>query len=129
MLIDAKDLQGSKIALNTKKVVRLRNSYGAIEPKNSVKLDLEGKQIFVSDKIEGLVKRIRKHERLAKLTTPVGIAVYVAADRVVDVHEPSEADDHPNAKAVVSIDINQKATIDQQVKEKVEKVLNAINDA
>jgi len=128
MLIDTKDLNGSTIAINTSKVIRLRKNYGHAEPKKSVTLDLKGKRIYVSDKLPDLVDRIREHEPLAELTTPVGTQIFVAADRVVDVRKPSDINDHPNAKAVVSLHVNQKTVVDQQVAETVAKARNAIND-
>ncbi len=129
MLINAKDLSSSTIAINTSKVIRLRKKYGPAEPKKSVTLDLEGTRISVSGKLADLVDRIREHEPLAGLTTPVGTAIFVAADRVVDIRKPSDINHHPNAKAVISLHVSQKTIVDQQVTETVAKARNAINDA
>lgn len=129
MLINAKDLNGSKIAINTSKVIRLRAAYGPHEPKKSITVDLEGKRISVSDKLSDLVDRVREHEPLAELTTPVGLSVFVAAERAVDIQKPSDINHHPAAKAVVAIHVSQKTVIHQQVTESVTKARDIINDA
>ncbi|MEO0680236.1 MAG: hypothetical protein AAF192_07455 [Pseudomonadota bacterium] len=125
MLIPYKDLEGGDAAFKSDAFVRMRQTYGDFEPEGAVSIRVVSRRIFAGGAPDDLLAGLSPAVKLATLTTPVGLPVWVASDRIEQVRPASAALHHPDAKAVVVLSVKDEVTIEQQVRETVAEVAQA----
>lgn len=129
MFIGIKDLVGSKRNISAKAIYRFRPTFGDSEPMDATMIDLVTKRIYSRTDPKKLLSKIEQSNPMALLTTPVGLPVWVSADRVIDVAKPIKNLHHDKAKAVVTIHVHGNESVDQQVTETVQRASKIISQS
>ena len=131
-LIHYSDLAGETAAFNSDNFIRLRPTHGDSEPTEAVTIRTDKKRFHSKSSPDELVTQLSAVTDMVQLTTPVGIPVWIAKDRLIDVVPTSANLHHPEAKSVLTLHVKNEPTngppIDQQVRETVEEVEDAFNN-
>lgn len=124
-LIHYKDLAGSAAAFNSANFIRLRPSFGESEPADAITLRTDKSKFHSASGMDEIVTQLQAAISIMALTTPVGLTVWIAKSRLIDVAEASQTLHHPNARSVLTLLVNNGPTIIQQARETVEQVVAA----
>ena len=114
MFIEVSTVNGQgKFSIRTDSIIRFRPSFGTSEPVNCTIIDCADQRFESSDDSLEVVDKIGDALRLARLTTPVGEAVFINADKATSVRD-STGNDPQNAKAVVRVAQHNQAVMESR---------------
>jgi hypothetical protein len=106
--------------INAEEIWRVRAASGSDEPPGSIVIDYGFERIFVKDKLDNVVEKIRGQRDLRRFTSPVGAPIYIAPDKVIGVNRPIAAQHHQNSKSII---------IAREGQQQVQETRQAITDA
>lgn len=126
-LIQFQDLAGGTAAFNSNAFLRIRPSHGDAEPVEAVMIQTDRKRLYATDPIATLIEKIGTALGIVSLTTPNGLGVWLAAERIETVVATTPPHHHPLANSVITLNVMGSPSIDQQVRETVVEVGDAFN--
>ncbi len=119
--ISFQTLDGDVQQVNVDEIWRIRATFAHDEPQNAVVIDYGWERIFVKDRLESAVDKIRALRNLKKFTTPGGDPVYIVTAKITGIVRPIPNQHHENTKSIIVTREGQ-----QQVRESREAVGDAL---
>lgn len=103
MFVDVQLVGGSNFSIRIDSIIRLRPTHGTTEPMDATMVEIAERTICSSEPAVVIVERIAHSTPMARLTTPVGVRVYISANKVTDIANADSMLHHESAQAVVTV--------------------------
>lgn len=123
MFIEVSMLDGSQRLVRSAKIVRLRPTFGDVEPEGATLIEVGTQRLFSSEPADAIAARLRGRLQLLQLTTPVGEPVWIDADKVIAIFDADPEQHHPDARSVVCL-----GDVEQQLAETRSEVVARFDD-
>ncbi len=100
-IISFETLDGGVEQINLDQVWRIRASLTSDEPAGVTVIDYAFERLFVRDRLDTVIEKLRTQRNLKQFTLPSGDPVYIVPEKIVGIQRALRNQHHQNSKSIL----------------------------